>query len=710
MKGIQKVLLKAISAVMTVSLMGGGIFSVTAYAAAPVITVKTGQESAQAANTAGSVSGKTVSNLRVINLEQPKAGNALDTKATVMTDQGVFGEVPVVWIDENGTISNSFVLGKRLLPVIAFFVPAGITVVQDSAIGGFTIKLPEFLEGLLASSDLLLVADPSTNITFITTTKISDSLSASADVAPYLQNIISGSNSLDLINKQKANVAYDYASYTAAAASTASSSSESSSDDDKSSSKDASDEQDPVLIYCSKSAIDHLGYDNMAMLYNLISDVILPQVVSQLSTAFPLFTSSDDGKAISERIGFLVYTSDYPDSMASSRDSIAYVSGIPSGTDAFYSMLGVNAKTLFTQDPETGDYVYNESERANLENTVIHEMMHAFMNDYVRGGNVRIPDKSNDYPGWFNEGIASAVENVYTFRYDQYSRMYGENMVTSNEKILDFYNNYSEIYPAGSENNHVPDIGTSDENANRISAYTMGYLASVYLATLAKAYETGTSATYESFSSEDLKSGLNSIMKQLHEGATLDNVITTISNGRYKNTDDFTAKFVKGENGDGTNGQDKNTEDSLDFCTAYLNYLGEVTTELKKTDPNATANGSILLPLDTAAKSPLQATAPEGAKENQKYFTIYHDSSLEDSDQPYVKSNVDPQIALVSGGKVSDSLISISLYQVENHRIFRSPHLQPAKLPPKQKLATNLTSLFMNHQLQQHLLQSLHRL
>ncbi len=56
MKGIQKVLLKAISAVMTVSLMSGGIFSVTAYAAAPVITVKTGQESAQAANTAGSVS------------------------------------------------------------------------------------------------------------------------------------------------------------------------------------------------------------------------------------------------------------------------------------------------------------------------------------------------------------------------------------------------------------------------------------------------------------------------------------------------------------------------------------------------------------------------------------------------------------------------------------------------------------------------------
>ena len=89
MKGIRNVLLKTLSTVMAVAFFGVSVFSVTASAAAPVITVKNGQESA---NTGSQISGKTVSNLRVINLEQPRIGNALDTKATIMTDQGVFGK------------------------------------------------------------------------------------------------------------------------------------------------------------------------------------------------------------------------------------------------------------------------------------------------------------------------------------------------------------------------------------------------------------------------------------------------------------------------------------------------------------------------------------------------------------------------------------------------------------------------------------------
>ncbi len=657
MKGMRKILLKAMSTAMSVAVLSGSMFSVAASAAAPVIIVKTGAESA---NSGDSVSTKTVSNLRVINLEQPRVGNALDTKATIMTDQEVFWEVPVVWIDEKGAIAKAFTPGIELTPVITFFVPNGITIAQDSANGGFAIKLPEFLDGKFDSSNLLIVEDPSNNITFITTTGISDTLSAMNGVTPYLQNAISSGNSLEQINKQKINGAYDYASYMASNGSWAepstgdSSESASSSDENDSSSDDGPEEMDPVLMYCSKSAIDNLGYDNMAMLYNLVSDVILPQVVSELTKAFPAFTESDDGKAIGEKIGLLVYTSEFPDSQASSQTSIAYVSGVPDGTGAYYYMMGVNAKTLFTKDPETGTYKYNEDERTNLENTVIHEMLHAFMDDYTRAGVVRMPDQSNDYPGWFCEGIASAVENVYTFRYDQYSKIYNKNLKTSNKKVLEFYNNYSEIYPAGTQINHVPDIGTSDDEGNRISAYTMGYMATVYLSFLSQASENGTDqSNYKSFKSEDLRSGLNSILSRLHEGETLDEVIKDISGGKYENTDDFTAKFVKGENGDGTNGDGgkENLEDSLAFCTAYLNYMGKVTKKLQKTDPNATANGSILLPLDTAAKSPIKKQASKDAKENQKYFNIYHDPTVEESEQPYVKSTVDPKIIFTSGGK-----------------------------------------------------------
>ena len=411
---------------------------------------------------------------------------------------------------------------------------------------------------------------------------------------------------------------------------------------------------DPVLTYCSKSAIDHLGYDNMAMLYNLISDDILPQVVSQLTTAFPTFIETDGGKAIGERIGLVIYTSEFPDSVASSKESLAYVSGFPLGTENYICMLGVNALTLFEKDTETGTYTFKESERANLENTVIHEMMHAFMNDYVRAGNTT--DKTNNYPGWFCEGIASAVENVYTFRYDQYSKIYGynsgngESAEVSTDDLLKFYKEYSEVYPVGDGPTHVPDIGTSDDDGNRISAYTMGYLATLYLSYLAQADDP---TDYSSFSAEEFRTGLNTIFSLLHSGHTLDEVISSISGGMYENTDDFTAKFVKGENGDGTNGEGESVtaEVSLGFCVSYLNYLGEVTTQLQKTDSNATANGSILLPLDTAEKSPIQAQAPEGAKENQQYFNIYRDPNIEEEDQPYVYSTVDPAIAYQSGGK-----------------------------------------------------------
>ena len=412
--------------------------------------------------------------------------------------------------------------------------------------------------------------------------------------------------------------------------------------------------EDPVLTYCSKSAIDHLGYDNMAMIYNLISDDILPQVVSQLTTAFPTFIETDGGKAIGERIGLVIYTSEFPDSVASSRESLAYVSGFPLGTENYICMLGVNVLTLFEKDPKTGTYTFKESERTNLENTVIHEMMHAFMNDYVRAGNTT--DKTNNYPGWFCEGIASAVENVYTFRYDQYSKIYGysrgngESAEVSTDDLLKFYKEYSEVYPVEGGPTHVPDIGTSDDDGNRISAYTMGYLATLYLSYLAQA---DNPTDYSSFSAGEFRTGLNTIFSLLHSGHTLDEVISSISGGMYKNTDDFTAKFVKGENGDGTNGKGASVtaEVSLGFCVSYLNYLGEVTTQLQKTDSNATANGSILLPLDTAEKSPIKAQAPEGAKENQQYFNIYRDPSIEEEDQPYVYSTVDPAIAYQSGGK-----------------------------------------------------------
>ena len=128
------------------------IYSISVKAAEPVITFQNKTEEAESADevlrNVNQRIGKTkVSNLRLINLEQPKAGDKLDTRATVLADGGLFWEIPVVWIDEEGKASLICLPGKTYKPVFAFFVPTNVEVVNDGE-NGYSLRLPEFLDGI----------------------------------------------------------------------------------------------------------------------------------------------------------------------------------------------------------------------------------------------------------------------------------------------------------------------------------------------------------------------------------------------------------------------------------------------------------------------------------------------------------------------------------------------------------------------------------
>ena len=172
------------------------------------------------------------------------------------------------------------------------------------------------------------------------------------------------------------------------------------------------------------------------------------------------------------------------------------------------------------------------------------------------------------------------------------------------------------------------------------SRYVSGYLACLYLGKMAAAQKLGRDAmivdpeTNEySFSSEIIRAGMDQILTDLHNGATLDQEIWTISKGHFADTDDFTRRFVKGTYNESENVY-YTDEDSTYFCVDFLNYLNSVG------QGDLVANGSILYDFDMPFTTPLNRTQ-EAVTDT---LVIVDSNSM-------VVSTVPNDVALAGGGK-----------------------------------------------------------
>lgn len=261
-------------------------------------------------------------------------------------------------------------------------------------------------------------------------------------------------------------------------------------------------------------------------------------------------------------------------------------------------MIGIDASSLATidkngnkvLDPTTGKFVLARDgiDFVTFQNTIVHELFHAFMDDYNRTGmtgtlepedairiyaNNYTPSEEDNrmttalnYPQWFMEGSASAMENVYSFRFDNFKRLMMVNgqPVDVLDKDTLFTNFLNATDPNGSYafypltyakggSLQLPSgeqINVDTKNAR----YVSGYLATLYLGELAyKTTSAGDSARsalasgQPVFSADKIRSGINSILQWMHNGKTLDKIIQEISvdeNGEssYSSTDDFTNK------------------------------------------------------------------------------------------------------------------------------------------------------------------------
>lgn len=596
-------------------------------------------------HTSSSTQSKTVSGLRIDDVEKPQAGKELDGTARVTAAEGDTWEIPVLWVGDNMQLSTFAEEGRSYLPALAFFVPEGLALDGDT----ITVALSDSLAGLFGTQDIISVYDAGSGITFI--------LPAS------LRNYFSRASQPQTATNEQAAVAAtaeapasnDDATPTAPVAEA--------DEDDEINDDDTAGMGDPdrlVDIFCAQTARNALSDEDLEWLINLILNRLQPQAVELLLNSFPAFRAAADKGEIGKEIGLYIYyqkgDDDGKESHNTPSQALAYVAGDVIKIDGalkYAYMLAVDINDLVQKDseknpvtnPETGKYVLLRDGNAmrTFENTIVHELFHAIMDDYNRtgmaGGTVMeevytpndkfatpaLREKYNKirYPKWFIEGTASAVENVYQFRYWDFQILrrtegpkgtgtgdlnpsFTERLTLANYINANYANGYSVFFELPYADMAVENGVTVDNNASR---YVTGYLATLYLGTLASEnllnqrvakYVNGTLT----FDSAAMRAGLNTMLERMHNGATLDSVIAEVSpkvNGAplYKDADTFADTFVRGRREGNGYTIDRN---SLSFVTDFLNYMLYVDSVLPK---DIAANGSILDAFDKQYKSPL---------------------------------------------------------------------------------------------------------
>ena len=372
---------------------------------------------------------RTVSGLSIDGVDAPAAGKALDNVAVVKTAESESWDIPVLWVGDDWQLANEAAEGHTYLPALAFFVPGDFSLEGDT----FTVTLSDSLAELFGDSEIVSVYVSITDITYIVPASLRNFfVLAQPQIAPDKPQV-------EPVKEQAPSIEED---------------------PDLEPPADVADVQERNLIdvWCAQTARDAFTDEDLNWVIDLVVNKLQPQAVNLLIDKFPAFAEGAQNGEIGMQIGLYIYLNkgdkDGKPEHESASSALAYVSGdaVPfEGVYKYGYMIGLDLDDLTLRDagqvggyvhnPETGKYQLMRSGQnaETLENTIVHEMFHAFMDDYNRTGmigaldindTVTNPDgtwKSEEqmekyeklaYPRWFKEGSASAVENVYQFRAD----------------------------------------------------------------------------------------------------------------------------------------------------------------------------------------------------------------------------------------------------------------------------------------------------
>lgn len=267
----------------------------------------------------------------------------------------------------------------------------------------------------------------------------------------------------------------------------------------------------------SKGSATKSGYDNLK---KTLEEQVVPQAVKALLTTFP--GTFDYLATSSIGIGLKLENNPGSTTLASVGIGYAYYSDGTLVKDQFSYTLTVNLGHLSVD--ASGNIASNPASskgREALETTIVHEMMHALMDETLTNGMIGASngklDKANKYPGWFAEGMAQAAAGGCS-------------------PYNDWVNGGLALTPASTEaaiSSTVKNASNSLKSGTTASQYGTGYLACMYLGYLA--------GGAGSVSEGSIAGGLDKLLGQLKSGKSMDEVIK--ENTPYTGVADFESKF-----------------------------------------------------------------------------------------------------------------------------------------------------------------------
>ncbi len=615
----------------------------------------------------------TVTNVRIDNVDRPQPGAKLDDTATVTTAEGVTWDIPALWVSDDRSIVTTAEEGHEYLPVLAFFVP------QEYALDGgdFTVTLSDSLTELFGTNDIISVYDAQRGITYILPATLRDLFAQNAESERPTSTDIAFPADAAPPATGKANALFPTG---------------------EAETKPA--ERSLVEIYCAQTARDAFSDEDLEWLIDLVLNYLQPQAIELLLHKFPAFTEASVNSELGTSIGMYIYYKqgdmDGVTEHQAATETLAYVqSSIREldGQPKYCYMFGVDTSSLVLMDanknpvidPITGKYtlVHSGVDFESLQNTIVHEMFHAFMGDYNRTGMIGALEPGDAlrlfngtatdeelqlfqmlrYPFWFIEGTASCMENNYNYRHDQFNLLRmkdgkpldildARTLITNfmSAKTSDGEYAFFPLPFAEGLQIQTPEGAVDIEPWN--ARYVSGYLATLYLSDLAyqKAYAGDSAKSVDesgqaTFSADKIRTGLDCILRWMHEGQALDKIIRNIStddNGAsaYSSTDDFAAKFILGETAV-RNGEEGYTGDrqSIEFVVDFINYM----TSIEKALPDGRIpNGSILFGFDKDYSTPLDPTQ----RSSSPLYQIVDSNTM-------VPSSVSSDTTVIGAGKTS---------------------------------------------------------
>lgn len=319
----------------------------------------------------------------------------------------------------------------------------------------------------------------------------------------------------------------------------------------------------------SASGVKNVFGEEYKTIANTLQTSIVPQVVSNIIDTYPAFNYLN-GSSIG--IGLDLYS----DSSSSTLASVALKTTYSTSDGVTTSdMLGYQLRVNVA-----GLDLSTEKDRNALEQTIAHEMIHAFMDEATTVGMTGITSSGKDegqkFPGWFVEGMAQTASGPGNWTQ-------GVSLGLTASATVD------QIQSALSGNNALGQNTPASE-------YGTGYLACMYLGYLASGATANMSNPTEA--ADAIADGLSTMLESIISGDSLQDVVGAITGGKYPTIAAFESGFAS-------------DTDAQAFVQGLLQYTstpntdgnvggGLVGGDLSNTDPvaNESISGLNLFALD----------------------------------------------------------------------------------------------------------------